>query len=47
MNFELMKMIEIHLSYPIMSEIIVITQKNLEELLIEFAILDTKHPEKF
>ena len=37
-NFSLMKMIKIHLNYTIKSEIIVITQENLEELLILFAI---------
>ena len=37
-NLVLMKMIKIHLNYTIKSEIIVITQENLEELLIVFAI---------
>ena len=37
-NFVLMKMIKIHLNYTIKSEIIVITQENLKELLIVFAI---------
>ena len=37
-NLVLIKMIKIHLNYTIKSEIIVITQENLEELLIVFAI---------
>ena len=37
-NLVLMKIIKIHLNYTIKSEIIVITQENLEELLIVFAI---------
>ena len=37
-KFVLMKIIKIHLNYTIKSEIIVITQENLEELLILFAI---------
>ena len=37
-NLVLMKMIKMHLNYTIKSEIIVIITKNLEELLIAFAI---------
>ena len=37
-NLVQMKMIKINLNYTIKSEIIVITQENLEELLIVFAI---------
>ena len=33
-----MKMIKMNLNYTVKSEIIVITQKNIEELLIVFAI---------
>ena len=46
-NLELMKMIKRNLNYTIKSEIIVITLENLEELLIVFAIDDTKHQKKF
>ena len=38
---------KMHLNYTIKSEIIVITLENLEELLIIFAIEDTKHQKKF
>ena len=41
------KMIKIHSNYTIKLEIIVITLENLEELLIKFAIQDTKHQNKF
>ena len=37
-NLILMKMIKMHLNYIIKSEIVVITQENLEGLLIVFAI---------
>ena len=37
-NLLLMKMIKMHLNYTIMSEAIVITLENLDELLIVFAI---------
>ena len=37
------KMIKIHLNYTIKLEIIVITQENLEGLLMIFVIKDTKH----
>ena len=37
-NLVLMKMVKMHLNYIIKPEIIVITQENLEELLIVFAI---------
>ena len=37
-NFVLIKMIKMHLNYTIKSEIIVITQEHLEELLIVLAI---------
>ena len=37
-NLVLTKMIKMHLSYTMKSEIIVITLENLEELLIVFAI---------
>ena len=43
----LMKMIKMDLNYTVKSEIIVITLENLEELLIVFAIDDTKHQKKF
>ena len=46
-NLVLMKKKKMHLNYTIKSEIIVITLENLEELLIVFAILDTKHQKKF
>ena len=39
----LIKMTKMHLNYTIKSEIIAITLKNLEELLIVFAFWDTKH----
>ena len=43
-NLVVIKMIKMHLNYTIKSEIIVITQENLEELLIvfEFKIQNTK-----
>ena len=43
-NFVVIKMIKMHLNYTIKSEIIVITQENIEELLIvfEFKIQNTK-----
>ena len=41
------KIIKIHSNYTIKLEIIVITLENLEELLIKFAIQDTKHQNKF
>ena len=37
-NLILMKMIKLHLNYILKSEMIVITQENLEELLIVFAV---------
>ena len=37
-NLVLIKMIKMNLNYIVKSEIIVITQENLEELLIVFAI---------
>ena len=46
-NLVLMKMIKMDLNYTVKSEIIVITLENLEELLIVFAIDDTKHQKKF
>ena len=45
-NLVQMKMIKINLNYTIKSEIIVITQENLEELLIVFAIYNTKYLKK-
>ena len=42
-NLVQMKMIKIHLNYTIKLEIIVITQENLEGLLMIFVIKDTKH----
>ena len=43
-NFVVIKMIKMHLNYTIKSETIVITQENIEELLIvfEFKIQNTK-----
>ena len=38
-NLVLMKMIRMHLNYTVKSEIIVITQKNLEELLIVLFVI--------
>ena len=46
-SFLLMKMRKVNLNYIIRSEIIVIRPENLEELLIIFAILDTKYLKKF
>ena len=37
-NLEQKKMIKMNLNYTVKSEVIVITQENLEELLIVFAI---------
>ena len=45
-NFVLIKMIKMSLNYTIKQEIIVIARVNLEELLIVFAIQDTKHQKK-
>ena len=46
-SFVMMKMIKIDSNYTKKSEIIAITQENLEELLIAFAIEDTKYLKKF
>ena len=46
-NLVLMKMTKTHLNYNINSEIIVIILGYLEELVIVFAIQDTKHQKKF
>ena len=46
-SFVMMKMVKINLNYTKKSEIIVITEENLEELLIAFAIEDTKYLKKF
>ena len=46
-NLVLMKMTKTHLNYNINSEIIVIILEYLEELVIVFAIQDTKHQKKF
>ena len=46
-NLVLMKMTKMHLNYNINSEIIVIILEYLEELVIVFAIQDTKHQKKF
>ena len=42
----MIKMIKMSLNYTIKQEIIVIARVNLEELLIVFAIQDTKHQKK-
>ena len=46
-NFALMRMIKVNFNETIKSEIIVITQENLEALLIIFVIYDTKLKKKF
>ena len=46
-NLVLMKMMKMHLNHTRKSEIIVITLENVKELLIVFAISDTKHQKKF
>ena len=46
-SFFMIKMRKINLNYTKMSEIIVILQENLEDLLIVFAIQDTKYLKKF
>ena len=46
-SFVMMKMIKIDSNYTKKSEIIAITEENLEELLIAFAIEDTKYLKKF
>ena len=37
-NLVMIKMIKVHLNYTIRSEIIIVTQENLADLLIVFAI---------
>ena len=46
-NLVLMKMIKMHLKYTIKSDIFVIILENIKELLIVFAVEDTKHQNKF
>ena len=45
-SFVMMKMKKMNLNYTKKLEIIVITQENLEELLIVFAIYNTKYLKK-
>ena len=46
-SFAMIKMKKRNLEYIKKLEIIVITQENLEELLIKFAVKILKYPEKF
>ena len=46
-SFAMIKMKKRNLEYIKKLEIIVITQENLEELLIKFAVKIVKYPEKF
>ena len=46
-SFFMIKMRKINLSYTKKSRIIIILQENLEDLLIVFAIQDTKYLKKF
>ena len=46
-NFFMIKMRKINLNYTKKSRIIVLLQENLEDLLIVFAVQDTKYLKKF